>query len=51
MLDVSELDTVIQSNFMRSYKVRQEQEKEYLALPKSVREFTQAVTNSLPSKI
>ena len=51
MLDVSELDTVIQSNFMRSYKVRQEQEKEYLALPKSVREFTQAVTNSLPSKV
>lgn len=51
MLDVSELDTVIQSNFMRSYKARQEQEKEYLALPKSVREFTQAVTNSLPSKI
>lgn len=51
MLDISELDTVIQSNFMRSYKVRQEHEKEYLALPKSVREFTQAVTNSLPSKI
>lgn len=51
MLDISELDTVVQSNFMRSYKVRQEHEKDYLALPKSVREFTQAVANSLPSKI
>lgn len=51
LLDVSELDTVVQSNFMRSYKARQEHGKEYLALPKSVREFTQAVANSLPSKI
>lgn len=51
MLDISELDTVVQSNFMRSYKSRQEHEKEYLALPKSVREFTQAIANSLPNKI
>ena len=51
MLDISELDTVVQSNFMRSYKARQEHEKEYLALPKSVREITQEVANALPSKI
>ena len=38
-------------NFIRSYKARQEHEKEYLALPKSVREFTQEVANALPNKI
>ena len=40
-LDSKQFDTVVQSNFMRSYKVRSEKEKEFLALPESVRQFSQ----------
>lgn len=40
-LDSRQFDTVVQSNFMRSYKVRSEKEKEFLALPESVRQFSQ----------
>lgn len=44
MLDISEFDTVVQSNFMRSYKARVEHEKEYLAMPKSVKEFVKEIS-------
>lgn len=50
MLDISELDTVVQSNFMRSYKARIEHEKEYLAMPKSVREFIEEISESINSE-
>lgn len=50
MLDISELDTVVQSNFMRSYRARVEYEKEYLALPKSVREFVKEISESINSE-
>lgn len=50
MLDVLELDTVVQSNFMRSYRARVEYEKEYLALPKSVREFVKEISESINSE-
>lgn len=47
MLDIKQLDTVVQSNFMRSYKVRSEKEKEFLALPSSVREFAGQLTSEM----
>ena len=47
MLDSKQFDTVVQSNFMRSYKVRTEKEKEYLALPSSVREFAGQLTGEM----
>lgn len=37
-LDMSEVNTVIQSNFMRSYKVECKRSQEYDALPNDVRE-------------
>lgn len=43
LIDTNQFDTVIQSNFMRSYKARAEKEKEYLALPQSVREFSKQI--------
>ncbi|KAK8835469.1 hypothetical protein M9Y10_004573, partial [Tritrichomonas musculus] len=50
MLDISELDTVVQSNFMRSYRAGVEYEKEYLAMPKSVREFIEEISESINSE-
>lgn len=44
MLDISEFDTVVQSNFMRSYRAKAEHEKEYLAMPKSVKEFVKEIS-------
>lgn len=50
MLDISELDTVVRSNFMRSYRAGVEYEKEYLAMPKSVREFIEEISESINSE-
>lgn len=50
MLDISELDTVVQSNFMRSYRAKIEHEKEYLALPTSVRNFAEEVSMPISSE-
>ena len=44
MLDISEFNTVVQSNFMRSYRAKAEHEKEYLAMPKSVKEFVKEIS-------
>lgn len=38
MMDTSQVDTVVASNFMRSYKVRAKHEKEYLLIPDSIKE-------------
>lgn len=38
MMDKHEVETVVASNFMRSFKVRAKNEKEYLALPNVIRE-------------
>ena len=43
-IETGQLDTVVQSNFMRSFKARAEKEKEYMALPRSVREFSRQIT-------
>jgi hypothetical protein len=37
MMDVETLDTVVQSNFMRSYKAKSKVENEYKALPASTK--------------
>ena len=37
MMDSSELKTVVASNFMRSYRVRSKNDRDYLALPQEVR--------------
>ncbi len=50
MLNISELDTVVQSNFMRSYRAKIEHEKEYLALPKSVKEFVKEISMPINSE-
>lgn len=47
LIDTSKFDTVVQSNFMRSYKVRCEREKEIMALPLSVREFSNKITSTM----
>lgn len=46
-MDISQIDTVIQSNFMRSFKVCSEREKEHLALPQSVREFSSQIASEM----
>lgn len=37
MMDLNQIQTVVSSNFMRSYRVRAENEREYAALPESVK--------------
>ncbi len=39
LVDVEQLNTVVASNFMRSYRARIQSAREYLALPSEVREF------------
>lgn len=46
-VDSSQFETVIQSNFMRSYRARAEKEKEYLALPESVKEFSKQIAANM----
>jgi len=50
MIDADELKTVVASNFMRSYKVRAKTEREYLALPDSVKEFAAALADGMDMK-
>lgn len=39
-LDIEQVQTVIQSNVMRSYKVASKQKKEYDVLPENIKKFT-----------
>lgn len=45
-LDIDEVQTVIQSNVMRSFKTANKQEKEVESLPKSVKEVVEQLANS-----
>lgn len=47
MMDSDTVQSVVQSNFMRSYRVRAQSEREYLALPKSVRELMGQLAGSM----
>ena len=44
-LDMSEVNTVIQSNFMRSYKVECKRTQEYDRLPESTKEVIQKISS------
>ena len=44
IIDTSNLQTVIQSNFMRSYKAKAKSAKEYLALPSEIKIMTDKLT-------
>lgn len=46
-MDSDTVQSVVQSNFMRSYRVRAQHEREYLALPESVRELMGQLTGSM----
>lgn len=47
MMDSDTVQSVVQSNFMRSYWVRAQSEREYLALPESVRELMGQLAGSM----
>ena len=41
------VDSVVASNFQRSYKVRAKNEREYLALPSSVKQYMDAIADGM----
>lgn len=45
MMEADQLKTVVASNFMRSYRVRSKNDRDYLALPQEVRVMLEAATN------
>lgn len=51
MVDLNEVNTVIQSNVMRSFKTAQKQQKEYDALPQNIKEYTQTLANNFDMKL
>lgn len=50
VMDVETINSVVQSNFMRSYRARAASEREYLALPESAKELIDllAAAKSIP---
>ena len=50
-LEVSEVNTVIQSNFMRSYKVESKRSQEFKQLPQSTREYIGALSQKMSPKL
>lgn len=49
-MDVDEVGTVVASNFQRSYRARAKSEREYTALPSSVKGFMQAIADKMDIK-
>ena len=47
MMDSDTVQSVVQSNFMRSYRVRAQSEREYLALPEKVRDLMGQLAGSM----
>lgn len=47
MVPNDKLETVVQSNFMRSYKARAAHEREYMALPADVRQTMEALAEGM----
>lgn len=50
-LELDEIQTVIQSNFMRSFKTASKQIKEYDLLPENVKKFTLDLANKMDMKL
>lgn len=46
VMDTSQLNTVVQSNFMRSYKVRVDNDRQYQALPSTVKQFSKQIAEN-----
>lgn len=51
VMDSEVVNSVIQSNFMRSYKVVSEQRKEYDMLPESAKELNKFLTENIGKKL
>lgn len=49
-MEAETVDSVIQSNFMRSYKAKMTQEKEYAMLPESTRQLIQSIAVKMDMK-
>jgi len=49
-MEAEMVDSVIQSNFMRSYKAKMTQEKEYAMLPESTRQLIQSIAAKMDMK-
>lgn len=47
MMDSDKLKSVVASNFMRSYKVRSKNDRDYLALPQEVRGMLEATSKEM----
>lgn len=50
LMNVETVNSVIQSNFMRSYKAKVAQEKEYAMLPESTRQLIQSIAVKMDMK-
>jgi len=50
LMNVETVNSVIQSNFMRSYKAKVAQEKEYAMLPESTRQLIQSIAAKMDMK-
>ena len=49
-MDMDKFDTVLQSNFIKFFKINSEKEKEYMALPLSVRNFQKGIDYEMEMK-
>jgi len=49
-MDIETLNTVVQSNFMRSYKAKASQEREYEKLPQSTKQLIAMLANNMDMK-
>ena len=50
LMDIDTVNSVVQSNFMRSYKAKVAQEKEYAMLPESTRQLIQSIAAKMDMK-
>lgn len=47
-MDISTFQSVVQSNFMRSYRAKQETSEEYTMIPDSIKEYTKMIGSEFP---
>lgn len=48
LADIDELDTVIASNFQRSFRAKQSEIKRYMAMPQDVKDFMLEIADKMP---
>lgn len=49
-MDMDKFDTVLQSSFIKFFKINSEKEKEYMVLPLSVRNFQKGIDSEMEMK-